>query len=93
MVTYQLLSNQRQRLIHRSWQLGLEIDVLEREQQGHHPEYGPYAHCLIPKFSTLAKGTRLTDERVALIQIGIDLLPWEKDLLMQVLYNREAVLS
>jgi hypothetical protein len=73
--------------------LGWKTDVLEGEQQGRHPEYGPYGHWLVPKFSTLAKGTRLTDERVSLIQIGIDLLPREKDLLMQVLYDREAVLS
>jgi hypothetical protein len=73
--------------------LGWKDEILEGEQQGYHYKQAPYGHWLIPKFSTLTKGTRLTDERVALTQIGIDLLPQEKELLMQVLYNREAVLS
>jgi hypothetical protein len=67
--------------------LGWKEEILEGEQQGRYDKQGPYGHWLIPKFSVLGKGSRLTDERVALMQIGTDLLPQEKDLLMQVLYN------
>jgi hypothetical protein len=73
--------------------LSWKDEILEGEQRGHYHKQGPYGHWLISKFPTLAKGTRLIDERVALMQIGIDLLPREKDPMMQVLYNREAVLS
>ena len=54
---------------------------------------GPYDTWLIPKFSMIAKGTRLTNERVAAMLVGSELLPGEKNLMMQVLYNREAALS
>jgi hypothetical protein len=68
-------------------------EILEGEQKGRRNEQGPCGRWLIPEFSTLAKGTRLTDKRVAIMQIGTDILPQEEDLLMQLLYNREAVLS
>ena len=54
---------------------------------------GPYDTWLIPKFSMITKGTRLTNKRVAAILVGSELLPGEKNLMMQVLYNREAALS
>ena len=52
-----------------------------------------YDTWLIPKFSMIIKGTRLTNKRVAAMLVGSKLLPGEKNLIIQVLYNREAALS
>jgi len=45
---------------------------------------------LIPKFSNIPRGTRLTAERFAGLKIGTGITNQEKEVLMEVLYNREA---
>ena len=52
-----------------------------------------YTHWLIPKFTPIAKGARLTPERLAKMIIGDGMTSQEKDLLTEMLYNREAVLA
>ena len=45
---------------------------------------------LIPKFSDRVKGTRLTKEHIDRLKIGKGVAQQEKDVLIEVLYNREA---
>ena len=52
-----------------------------------------YTHWLIPKFTPIAKEARLTSERLAKMIIGEEMSPQEKDMLTEMLYNREAVLA
>ena len=52
-----------------------------------------YTHWLIPKFTPIAKKARLTSERLAKMIIGEGMSPQEKNLLTEMLYNREAVLA
>jgi hypothetical protein len=51
-----------------------------------------YDYLLIPKFSAISRGARLTLERLAGMKIGKELFKAEKDLLTEILYNRKAVL-
>lgn len=57
------------------------------------PYSGNYAKWLIPKFSDIKKRSRLTPERAERMRIGQGLTKEEKDLLLEVFYNREAVLA
>ena len=52
-----------------------------------------YTHWLIPKFTPIAKGARLTPERLAKMIIGDGMTLQEKEVLTEMLYNREAVLA
>ena len=52
-----------------------------------------YTHWLIPKFTLIAKEARLTPERLAKMIIGDGMTSQGKDLLTEMLYNREAVLA
>ncbi len=52
-----------------------------------------YTHWLIPKFTPIAKGVRFTSERLAKMIIGERISPQEKNVLTEMLYNREAVLA
>jgi len=45
---------------------------------------------LIPKFSNIPRGMRLTAERMDGLKIGKSIMQQEKNILMEVLYNREA---
>lgn len=54
---------------------------------------GPFDHWLTPKFSEIPRGSRLTAERVGKLIIGPDLTPQEKELLIEMLYYREAALA
>jgi hypothetical protein len=54
---------------------------------------GSYSSILKEKFSGIAKGSRLTPERIAKLNIGIELRPAEKDLFLEMLFNREAALA
>jgi len=45
---------------------------------------------LIPKFSNIPRGLRLTAERIAGLKIGTGITNQEREVLMEVLYNREA---
>ena len=51
-----------------------------------------YTHWLIPKFTPIAKGARLIPERLAKMIIGDGMTIEEKDVLTEMLYNREVVL-
>ena len=52
-----------------------------------------YTHWLIPKFTPIAKGARLIPERLAKMIIGDGMTIEEKNVLTEMLYNREAVLA
>ena len=52
-----------------------------------------YTHWLIPKFTPIAKGARLTPERLGKMIIGDGMTEQEKEVLIEMLYNREAVLA
>ena len=54
---------------------------------------GQYISLLIPKFSTIPRGSRLTPERLNSIIIGKNLTPQEKKLFTEILYNREAIFT
>lgn len=73
-----------------SWQA--EIIKEETKRYVKDPE-DKYADWLIPKFSGLAKGARLTPERLQRMRIGDELTEQEKDLFTEMLYNREAALA
>ena len=48
---------------------------------------------MITKFSDIRKGERLTPERVEKLKIGASVTPEEKDMLIEMLYNREKALA
>jgi hypothetical protein len=54
---------------------------------------GKYDYLLIPKFFIINREARLIPKRFAEIKIGEELLEAEKDLLTEMLYNREAALA
>ena len=61
--------------------------------EGCHMQKGPFDVWITPKFSTLPQGSRLTEERIADLDIGAELWPREKELLMALLFNREAAIT
>ena len=48
---------------------------------------------LVPRFTTLARGARLTPERLDRLQIGKELWPKERELVVEMLFNREEALA
>lgn len=66
-----------------------------KEKQEHRKDrpVGKYDHWLIPKFSDIERGSRLTPERIKRMIVGEELSPQERDLLLEMLYNREAALA
>ena len=52
-----------------------------------------YSEFLVPRFSGMKRGSRLTPERLKRIRIGEGLSEQEKELLTEMLYRREACLS
>ena len=52
-----------------------------------------YDKYIIPRFSQLARGARLTPERIERLQICADLLPDEKEFLLEILHRREESLA
>lgn len=52
-----------------------------------------YIHCLIRKFTLIAKRARLTSERLNKMIIGDSIIAQKKDILIKKLYNREVVLA
>ena len=52
-----------------------------------------YLGILIPKFSDMPRGQRLTPQRQKDIKLGAELLPTERDMFFRVLSNREAALA
>ena len=56
-------------------------------------QLGKYAGWIIPKFSSIKKGTRLTSERLKKLKLGDGLSDEEKDVFYEMLYNREAAVA
>lgn len=54
---------------------------------------GKYGGHLIPRFSRVRPGSRLTPERVEKMLVGDNVWPKERAFLMELLANREATLS
>ena len=54
---------------------------------------GIYEPFLTPRFSGLARGARLTPERLDRLIVGDHLTSRERELLVEMLYNREAALT
>lgn len=57
------------------------------------PTCQKYDQWFTPKFSTIARGARLTPERVSRVVCGAMLTEQERDVLLEVLYKREAALA
>lgn len=53
----------------------------------------PYHKFIIPRTVEFKRGKRLTPEYVKALIVSYDLIPVERDILLRVLYNREAVLA
>src|SRR5438045_4389827 len=58
-----------------------------------HGERGEYSNWLIPKFSDIEKGSRLTEERATKLLVGEGLTLQEKAMFLEMLYNREKALA
>ena len=58
-----------------------------------HDEKGEYSEWLIPKFSDIEKGSRLTEERAVKLVIGEGLTVQERAVFFEMLYNREKALA
>ena len=52
-----------------------------------------YTHCLIPKFTLIAKRARLTPEQLDKKIIRDRITEQEEEVFTEILYNREAVLA
>ena len=57
------------------------------------PKNDKFPDYLIPKFSAIPRGSRLTPERMKKLIIGDGLLPRERELFEEMLYCREAVMA
>ena len=57
------------------------------------PGLDPYGHLITPRATAMARGARLTPERVQNLKIGTHLTGNERALLLAVLFNREAALG
>lgn len=68
-------------------------DAISKEVPEDIKNRGPYSHWLIPKFSNLARGARMTPERLSKMIVGEELTIKEKELVTEMLYNREAALA
>jgi hypothetical protein len=64
-----------------------------KEKDVYHESSGTYSRWLIPKFSAINKGERLTPKRIEKLKIGASITPEEKDLLIEMLHNREKTLA
>ena len=71
----------------------LERCEKQEAQEGRHKQKGPFDVWITPKFSTIPQGTRLTEERIADLDTGTELWPREKELLIALLFNREAAIA
>jgi hypothetical protein len=58
------------------------------------PGTGPFdGTLLIKKFSSIPRGSRLTAERIKALVTGTELRPRERELFLEMMFNREAALS
>ena len=71
------------------------VEKCEKQEalEGRHTPKGPFDVWITPKFSSIPQGSRLTEERIADLDIGAELWPCEKELLMALLLNREATIA
>lgn len=68
------------------------LDIIKTET----PIFDPidkYIHWLIPKFIPIAKRARLTPERLGKMIIGAGMTEQKKEVLMEILYNKEVILA
>lgn len=73
--------------------LFLEKCEKREKQEGRHKQKGPFDMWITPKFSDIPHGSRLTQERVAKLDIGAELWPCEKELLMALLWYSKTLES
>ena len=69
-----------------------KFEILEKARC-HMNRKTAYDLCIMPKFSNIPRGQRLTDNRIKALDIGYELLPWEWDLLLTLLFNLEAAIA
>ena len=65
--------------------------IKEKKERG--LDGGAYPGVLIPKFSTIERGRRLTQGRIQKLNMGEHLATNERDLLLETLFNREAAIA
>ena len=53
----------------------------------------PFKQYFEPRYAQFLRGTRLTPERIAKMKISPELWPKERDMLLELLYRREAALA
>ena len=70
-----------------------KAEILEQEAKIQTDPNRPYKEWLIPKFSDIPRGSRLTPERLGKMIVGDELTIQERDMLTEMLYNREASLA
>jgi hypothetical protein len=63
---------------------------LERAKREHTRKYKDF---IIPRITGIARGARLSEERVQTISVGEDLSPEERHLFLEILYAREEALA
>ena len=71
----------------------LEKCEKREKKEGRHTPKGPFDMWITPKFSDIPHGSRLTQERMAEMDIGVELWPQEKELLLALMFNREAAIA
>ena len=57
------------------------------------PQAGKYREHLIPRFSSLPRGSRITPERLKKLNVGDWLLPDEREMFDEVMVNREEAIG
>ena len=66
---------------------------LIKEEKERGLDEGEYPRVLIPKFSTIERGRRLTQAPIRKLNIGEHLTTNERDLFLEMLFNREAAIA
>jgi hypothetical protein len=71
------------------------LDWFEKSKAGDVPCYEPkqFSDWITPKFSSIKKGSWLTEECIEDLVVGDSLWLKEKELLVELLYNQEAALA
>jgi hypothetical protein len=57
------------------------------------PQKAPFAKYFEPRYASFLRGTWLTEERIREMKISPDLYPREREMLLELLYRREAALA
>src|SRR5580700_9403776 len=68
------------------------VEISKRSDVYNEPT-GKYSKWLIPKFSDIERGSRLTEERISKLKVGTGLTKEERELFVEMLYNREKALA